>query len=203
MPTLKSHSDADLITAIVTQADVNGAVTHLYKMYYRPLKRYVLINSGNEMDAEDLIQDVMVAFVDLVQQGKYRGEASVKSFLYKLAHNLWITELRKRNSNAKRNELFEMERGQLTEDVSDYILYQEAQQTIAELFNRMGATCRKILTLFYYHELPMKDILKQTNYENEQVLRNRKYKCLKEIAETIQRTPGIYENVKAALRRTQ
>lgn len=203
MPTLKSYSDADLITSITTQVDVNGAITYLYKTHYRLLERYVLTNSGNETDAEDLIQDVMVAFVDLVQQGKYRGEASVKSFLYKLARNLWITELRKRNSTTKRNELFEMERDQLTDDVSDYITYQESQQTVAELFNQMGDMCRKILTLFYYDQLPMRDILKQTNYENEQVLRNRKYKCLKEIAEMIQRTPSIYENVKAALRRTQ
>ncbi len=203
MPTLKSYSDDELITAISTQADVNGAITCLYKTYYRLLERYVLANSGNEMDAEDVIQDVMVAFVDLVQQGKYRGEASVKSFLHTLARNLWITELRKRGSTAKRNELFEMERDQLTNDVSDYVTYQESQQTIAELFDRMGEKCRKILILFYYHELPMKDILKETNYENEQVLRNRKYKCLKEIAEIIQRTPSIYENVKAALRRTR
>jgi len=203
MPTLKSYSDAELITAITAQADINGAVTHLYKTYYRSLERYVLTNSGSEMDAEDLIQDVMVAFVDLVQQGKYRGEASVKSLLYKLAHNLWITELRKRGSTAKRNELFEGERDQLTDDVSDYVTYREAQQTIAELFNRMGELCRKILTLFYYEDLPMKDILKQTNYENEQVLRNRKYKCLKEITELIQRTPGTYDNVRAALRRTR
>lgn len=203
MPTLKSYSDADLIAAIATQADINGAVTHLYKTYYRSLERYVLTNSGNEMDAEDLIQDVMVAFVDLVQQGKYRGEASVKSLLYKVGHNLWITELRKRSSTAKRNELFETERDQLTDDMSDYITYREAQQTVADLFSRLGETCRKILTLFYYDDLPMKDILKQTSYENEQVLRNRKYKCLKEITELIQRTPGTYENVKTALRRTR
>lgn len=203
MPTLKSYSDADLITAISTQADVNGAITYLYKTYYRLLERYVLANSGNEMDAEDVIQDVMVAFVDLVQQGKYRGEASVKSFLHTLARNLWITELRKRGSTTKRNELFEMDRDQLTDDVSEYVTYWEAQQTIADFFKRMGETCRKILTLFYYHDLSMKDILKQTNYENEQVLRNRKYKCLKEITDMIQRTPGIYENVKAALRRTR
>lgn len=203
MPTLKSYSDVDLIAAINNQTDVNGAIAQLYKTYYRPLERYVLNNSGSEMDAEDLVQDVMVAFVDLVQQGKYRGEASVKSFLYTISRNIWITELRKRNSTAKRNELFELDRDPLTDDVSEYVTYGEAQQTIAELFSRLGDTCRTILTLFYYHDLPMKDILKQTNYENEQVLRNRKYKCLKEMTELIQRTPGVYENVKAALRRTQ
>lgn len=203
MPTPKSYTDDELIAAIDNQADVNGAITYLYKTYYRLLERYVLANSGSEMDAEDLVQDVMVAFVDLVQQGKYRGEASIKSFLHTLARNLWITELRKRGSTAKRNVSFELERDQFTDDVSDYVTYSEAQQTVAELFGRMGETCRKILTLFYYDDLPMKDILKQTNYENEQVLRNRKYKCLKEIAELIRRTPSIYENVKTALQRTR
>lgn len=203
MPTSKSYTDDELIAVIENQADVNQAITYLYKTYYRMLERYVLVNSGNEMDAEDLIQDVMVAFVDLVKQGRYRGEASVKSFLHTLARNLWITELRKRGSMAKRNEWFELERDRLTDDVSDYVTYSEAQQTVAELFDRLGETCRMILTLFYYDDLSMKEILKRTHYENEQVLRNRKYKCLKEIAELIQRSPSIYANVKAALQRTR
>lgn len=199
----KSFSDTDLISAIKSGNDIDNAIGFIYQNHYRLLENYVLTNNGNEMDAEDVIQEVLLVFVDIVQTDKYRGEASVRSFLYTLTRNIWVTELRKRSSDFKRNELFETRREKEEEDISSYLIYNEAQKTIVELLERMGEKCKQILTLFYYEELPMKDILKQTNYENEQVLRNKKYKCLKELTDIVQQSPTIFNNVKSALQRSK
>ncbi len=203
MPTVKTFSDAALISAIKTKIDIDNAIGFIYHTHYRMLEGYILTNSGSQMDAEDLIQEVLLLFVDLVRTEKYRGEASVKSFLYTLTRNLWITELRKRSSDSKRYGLFESSRETLEEDVSNYIVYKEAEKTVAELFDRMGEKCRQILTLFYYEDLSMKDILKQTDYESEQVLRNKKYKCLKELINLVQQSPTVSSTVKSALQRTR
>ena len=37
-----------------------------------------IMDQGN--DAADLIQETLVTFIDIVQQNKFRGESSVKSF---------------------------------------------------------------------------------------------------------------------------
>ncbi len=202
MTTRNIFTDAELVQAIRDKTDINRALLFLYDRYYRLLERYVLTNSGNEMDAEDLVQEVMVSLVDLVQQGKYRGEASVKSLLFTLARNHWITMLRKRGSDTKRNELFENERIHQEDNVSAYVLDLDAQQTLAALFERLGTACRTILTLFYYHNLSMKEILDQTDYGSEQVLRNKKHKCLKDMIGFVQSTPGLSESVRDALQRT-
>lgn len=194
-----NYTDEQLITDVQHPKGVNQAVAFLYKSHYRLLERYILNNSGNSADAEDLIQEVMVSFVEMVREGKYRGEASVKSFLYTLTRNLWITELRKRSAETKRNEIFETSREQWDDDINAFISYKEAQKTIVTLFEKLGDKCRKILTLFYYEDLSMKEILVQTHYENEQVLRNRKYKCLKEMTELVHQNPSTFEHVKSAL----
>ncbi len=201
MQTIRHFSDEELIQAIKTGSYIDNALSFIYRTYYRLLENYVLTNSGNTMDAEDIIQESLVVFIDLVQTDKYRGEASVRSFLYTITRNLWISELRKRASDAKRNGLFEANRTTEEDDVSSYIFYKEAQSTIGELFDRMGENCKRILTLFYYDNLSMKDILKQTSYENEQVLRNKKYKCLKELTDMIQQSPVVFNNIKSALQR--
>lgn len=199
MQNAKSYSDEELIAAIKTSNDINNAISFIYRTHYRMLENFVLTNSGNKVDAQDLIQDVMVSFVEMIQKDKYRGEASVKSFLYTLTRNLWITQLRKTGSEYKRNEFFETNREKIEDDISTFLTYKEAQKTILELFDRLGERCKQILILFYYEDLPMKDILEQTNYENEQVLRNRKYKCLKELTKLIERSPAISEAIKSAL----
>lgn len=203
MRTTKNFSDAELIAAINTGKDIDNAVGFIYRNYYRLLENYVLTNSGNEMDAEDIIQEVLVVFINLVQTQKYRHESTVRSFLFTLTRNLWITELRKRKSDFRRNEVFEISREKEEDDISYYLLYKEAQVVIATLFEQMGEKCKQILTLFYYENLSMKEILKQMNYENEQVLRNKKYKCLKELTDKIQQSPAIFDNVKSALQRSK
>ena len=53
----------------------------------------------------------------------------------------------------------------------------------------MGESCRKILSLFYYENLSMKEIVSQMHYENEQVVRNKKYKCLQQLTDKIKQNP--------------
>lgn len=201
MPITSDYTDEQLIADVQSSRGVNDAIRFLYKSHYRLLERYVLNNSGSHADAEDVVQEVMVSFIEMVRQGKYRGEASVKSFLYTLTRNLWITELRKRGADTKRNEIYETAREQWDDNVTQFISYKEAQSTVVALFEKLGEKCRKILTLFYYEDLSMKEILIQTEYENEQVLRNKKYKCLKEMTDMVHRNPSTFENVKSALER--
>ncbi len=82
MRNTKVFSDLELIAAIKTGNDIDSAVGFIYQNHYRSLENYVLTNSGNEMDAEDVIQEVLVVFIDIIQTDKYRSEASVRSFLY-------------------------------------------------------------------------------------------------------------------------
>lgn len=203
MATLLTFTDADIVQSLRSKTDVNQALRFLYDRYYRQLERYVLTNSGSEADAEDLVQEVMISLVDLVQQDKYRGEASLKSLLFTLARNHWITMLRKRGSDTRRDEVFEIERDRNEADVSEYVVGLEAQQTLTSLFQRLGEGCRTILTLFYYHDLSMKEILAHTNYNSEQVLRNKKHKCLKDLTEYVLTTPGLSDSVRDALWHTK
>ncbi|WP_019986371.1 RNA polymerase sigma factor [Rudanella lutea] len=201
--TLNSLSDTDLLAGIKTGDGIERAMRFIYQSHYRMLESYVCNNSGDPDDAADLIQEVMVTFIELVQKDKFRGETTVKSFLYTLTRNLWISELRKRGNDAKRNEEFETSRDTLEADAAQYVMYKEAQKTIVALFDKLGAVCKQILTLFYYEDLSMKEIMERTEYDNEQVVRNRKYKCLKELTDLVNSSPATFDNIKAALQRTK
>lgn len=100
----------------------------------------------------------------------------------------------------KRNEEFETGRDTLEEDISQFMTYKEAQKAIMALFDSLGAGCKQVLTLFYYENLSVKEIVERTGYENEQTVRNRKYKCLKELTDLVQSSPIAFNNIKAALR---
>ena len=53
--------------------------------------------------------------------------------------------------------------------------------------------------MFYYEDLSMKDILDRLEYENEQVVRNKKYKCLKQLEKMISDNPALKHTLKNLL----
>jgi RNA polymerase sigma factor (sigma-70 family) len=194
------YSDAELLQDLRREAHTDRALRFIYREYYRMLEQVVLQNSGNQADAEDVIQEVLLVFVDMVRQGRYQGKASVRSFLYTLTRNKWISEIRKKNSSDRRHQYFENERETTEADVSELLGYHESLRLVQTLFEKLGKSCQKILTLFYYDDLPMKDILQHTSFENEQVLRNKKYKCLKTLINRVHQSPVIFDQLKQALR---
>lgn len=200
MQVARSYSDAELIQSLKKAATMNDAIRFMYKEYYGLLESYLINNKGNSDDAADIIQETMVAFVEIVQQEKFRGESSVKSFLYAITRNLWLAELRKRNSAGNRNRIFEKAKDDTEQSMVFHLIKQEHHKTIQQLFEKLGDKCKQLLLLVYYEDLSMNDIIKQMpDYQNEQVLRNKKYKCMKQLEQMINGDAQLKTDFKNAL----
>lgn len=199
MKKTEKYSDQELISAIMNRQNINQAIRFMYDGYYRYLETYVLQNSGSTDDAADMIQETFLVFIKVIEENKYRQESGVKSFLYSILKNLWITELRKRKSMGIRNELFENSKESMAPDISHSLVKHESHQLVMDLFQSLGQKCKNILLLFYYENLPMKEIMEKEDFSNEQVLRNKKHKCLKSLIEKIQSDEKTYTTVKNAL----
>jgi len=74
-------------------------------------------------------------------------------------------------------------------DISHYINQREMKSQLMQMVDSLGETCKKILLAFYFDNLSMKDILQSTSFENEQVVRNKKYKCLQQLTDQIKQNP--------------
>jgi len=77
------------------------AVRRLVSTYGEPLRRYLTAMLRNPADGEDLAQEVFLRFLDGL--GGFRGEASVKTYLFTIAHNLALNHL---SSSARTHEVF-------------------------------------------------------------------------------------------------
>jgi RNA polymerase sigma factor (sigma-70 family) len=185
------YSDADLIAAIGRGDQLNNAILFIYEQYAEAVQSFIMANSGTPPDAEDIFQETVVTFIDLVKKDKFRGEASVKTFLTAIARNLWLNELKKRARSDIREKAFEHNRDGVELDVSQYIANREVKQQFVAVLEKLGEPCKKLLTLFYYENLSMKDIVQHLPYENEQVVRNKKYKCLQALTDLVKQNPVI------------
>ncbi|MDB5253776.1 MAG: sigma-70 family polymerase sigma factor [Flaviaesturariibacter sp.] len=191
----KQMSDTELLALLRDGRTASRGIGYLYEACSAGLAHFVTKNGGSVADAQDVFQDVMVAFVHLVQAGRFRGEASIATFLFSMNRNLWFNELKKRGRATIRNEAYE--KTQETEDRPDTALeIREASRQLDVVLGELGPACKKILTLFYYERRSMREILSTLDYENEQVVRNKKYKCLRKLESLIGSRPALWQQLK-------
>jgi RNA polymerase sigma factor (sigma-70 family) len=192
----KDFTDASLIQSLRTDANPDEAIRYMYRTHYSVTAAYIKQNSGTEEDAEDIFQEVVLAFIDILKKDKFRGESSVVTFLYAITRNIWLNELNKRGRSKLRDEKFEKGKDTVEMDVSHLIMNREMKSQLMEVVDKLGETCKKILLAFYFENLAMKEILQTLNYENDQVVRNKKYKCLKQLEQMISTAPNLAKNLK-------
>ena len=194
-----SFTDTTLLQSLRLDTNIDEAIKHLYRTQFAITTAYIKQNNGNDEDAEDIFQEVIVTFIDLVKKEKFRGESSVSTFLYALTRNTWLNELKKRGRAKLRNEKFEKGKETTGMDASHYIANREMKAQLMNLVGSLGETCKKILLAFYFENLAMKEILTLLDYENEQVVRNKKYKCLKQMEQMISAQPNLAKNLQSIL----
>lgn len=195
MKVARKYDDAELIAAINDQKNLDQAILYIYQNYSETVSSFITNNGGSQQDADDIFQETVVAFIDIAKKGKYRMEASIKTFLVSIARNIWYNQIKKKERSGQREKVYEIGRGADEMDVSHFISDREVKQEFRELLNKLGDPCRKILTLFYYENLSMKEMVDHLPYENEQVVRNKKYKCLQQLTEMIKANPLIASQI--------
>jgi len=196
----EKYTDAGLIEAISAGKDLNDAIRYLYRQHSEAISSFIIHYGGSEQDADDIFQETVVAFINIVKKGKYRMEATVRTFLASIARNLWFNEMKKRGRSDQRDRQFEMARDKDEVDVSHHMAELEQKRQLRQLVDQLGDACRKVLLLFYYENMSMKEIVSHLPYENEQVVRNKKYKCLQQLTGLIKANPAIARQMQETLK---
>ena len=199
MEVVKTFSDSELLNSLRSGTRIDDAIRAIYKNNFESLSWYVINNSGSRQDAEDVFQEVVVNFIELVQKDKFRGESTIKTFLFSLNRHTWLNELKRRGRALAREEKYEKGQEKTEMDVSHFIAGREAKSQVIQLVGQLGETCKKILLMFYYENLSIGEILENMHYENEQVVRNKKYKCLKQLEQMINENPTLKQTLKNLL----
>lgn len=180
MPTIVQQ---DLV-AELKGADIEAPVRKLYDSFFEAVVAHVCVNGGNREDGADIFQEAVLVLIEKVKTGQFRGDSSIKTFLMAIARNLWLHELRTRSRRNNR-ELIYMN-GEDKETGPREPLFEKANAgSLQELLDQVGDPCKRILTGFYYEDKSMRELLVEFQYENEQVLRNRKSRCMKKLKELL------------------
>ena len=173
-----------LLTAIKNSE--NAAFEHLYRAYYVMVANYVKKNSGTEDDARDVFQEVVFIFYK-----KLRGDPNfeltveIGTYLYAIAQNLWLSNLRKKNSVTIMDD--ELALSDSIEDVDameEHLDMEKKHNQVADALKSMKEECRNIIEAAFYKRLSGSEIAKLLGY-TESFIKVKKFRCLEELRKKI------------------
>jgi len=134
------------------------SLEEIYTLYKSPIYSYLYYQSGNNFTAEELTQEVFLkAFKGL---SNYRGEASIKTWLFKIAHNLYINWQKKEN----KYEMVSIDDDLLNTIVSErdkpeeLVLKHEKSKEIRNVLFKLKDEYRTVLILSDIEELSYAEI---------------------------------------------
>lgn len=107
----------------------------IYQKYSPELYRYLLSLTHSPPDAEDLLSETFLRA--LAKLSTFRGDSSVRTWLYSIARNVWIESLRKTRNTVNLDDMLELyiEDNILT-DVSGGLLAQQVKIHLSRMDER-------------------------------------------------------------------
>lgn len=148
----------------VAHADDERAFELIVKRWHNPIMRLCIRMIGDSHRAEDLAQEVFLRLY--MKRRSYEPAAQFSTFLWRIAINLCIDEIRRRTrrqetllDDACQDQALSQERLISEEPAPDHVLLQEEQTGRVRLaLNRLPEAYRAVVILRHYEGLRFREI---------------------------------------------
>lgn len=120
--------------------------------YYRPImQKIVFAITRSQDDTEDIIQETFVIMLEKIEQ--WHGK-NFNAWILRIAKNLSIDYLRKRQRNRKHMPFIKKERG----ETKDCLMQQEELDALNMLLAELPPKQKEILYLKHFEKMPIREI---------------------------------------------
>ena len=132
---------------VTRQSSRQGIFLRLIQQFEPALRRLAAAYLHRESDREDLLQEIALALWQAIP--RFRGEASERTWLYRIAHNVAISSSAKAYRRERAEGPFpeEFERSAPAANAEQALLGEEKRQALLDSLRRLPVTDRQIILL--------------------------------------------------------
>lgn len=137
-----------------------SALAEIFDRYYQPIYRYLYHHLGHAPTAEDLTAEVFRRFLEALHS--HRGpNAYLQAWLYRVAHNLLVDELRHRKFQEQ--DALEENLPDAAPAVGWTVQQSPTRQAIRSVLNTLSPKQRTVLVLKYLEDMENDEIARVMN----------------------------------------
>ena len=181
------HPDTKYIEALVNNN--TELLSEIYTRFAGKIKLLVLQNAGSETDADDIMQDALVAIYHKAVAGNFVLTCPFEAFLYTICKNLWLMQLRKKSRQPVTNSGdAQYETGtDVFKEAEAVINNNERRLLLEKKFEQLGEGCRKVLELAWSGK-PLDEVAALLN-NTYAYIRKKKSECMGKLSALIKQSP--------------
>ncbi len=163
--------------------DITKQFLEAYEAYDNDIFRHIVFRISNRERAKELTQEVFMKVWDYLSKGNNIDE--IRPFLYKVARNIIIDELRKRKEVVSLDAISETGFDVGFDEEGKHELEFESKALI-KLLDELQESDREVLVMRYLDELSIKEIAEDLE-ESENTISVRIHRALKKLAEVVEK----------------
>lgn len=170
-----------MTTEIITdlKGENNSAFGKLYQEYFGMVHHFVMNNSGNIDDAEDLFQDTMMVLIQKLRQDDFELSASIKTYIMAISKNIWLKKLRDGHQETEYSEIHEK---QINQEIDLAIEEEKSYKDKLQTFiHKVTKHCQGLIHDLFFKEKSIEQIQKDYGYSTKHNAQNQKHKCVEQI----------------------
>lgn len=159
--------------------------------FYDSQRKNFLTWARSRFDADvdtllDVYQDSIIVLYNRVIEGRTTEiKTSPEAYLFGVARNLLLKRTIQIKRVTKTENIFDFIPDEGETDLYDSFDKDHNKMILSQGLNKLDNSCRQILELFYYRRYKLEAIKEHLKYENTDVVKSRKYQCMKKLKKII------------------
>ena len=166
----------------------NKILNEIYQNNFIPIKNFIINNSGNEDDAKDVFQEVLITLFRRLQKEDIDIGVTFGTYLFSACKMTWFKKL-KRTPTTDSIENLQI---QDSSNIEEELLGEKKSSLFQKVMNKLGGDCKKVLE-YHFNKKSFKEIADLMSYTGEEYARRKKYLCKKGLMDKIKKDPLFKE----------
>lgn len=155
-------------------SEENQGLRKLTRLVKPLVSTFVLRNNGSVVEADDLVQDVVISVWENVRKGSYSPQPGkpLEAYVRTLIRNQWFKQLRDQKK----------ELALVGVDLADEPPEETDLDGVLLALNRLDGPCQQILTWYYLEQMNLTEIAQRLG-KTYGAVKEQKYRCLLRLKE--------------------
>ncbi|QSB27109.1 RNA polymerase sigma factor [Flavobacterium sp. CLA17] len=188
MAKTKIHSDQKYIEGLAANNSI--IIQEIYKKFVPKVVYYIRNNSGNQDQAQDVVQEVLILLFNQAKANTLELTCPFDAYFFLLCKRKWLNELKK---TANKGVTINEDAGSISESAHELVEqteeFNEKQQLFDTMFQKLGDKCQELLKLSFEIK-SMEEVAEKLNVTYGYV-RKKKSLCIGQLTQWIQETKNF------------
>jgi len=193
----QSKEDEHLIRQITSEEEhlINSATAVLCKRGWYVVAKFVRMGGGTDEDVQSILNDSIIALINIIQKGAYDPEKAKWSTLLRgIAQKKWMDELKSRYQRKNRFTTIDENTSSSIHNeqnpIEEYMFSKEEREKIVWALKQLDPACRELFQMKYMQGISLRIIAKKLNI-SEDAVKKRHERCKKKLRSLFDQDPRI------------